>query len=219
MKKMALALGVTMGVAGAFGLVQLVACSSDTQDTDGGPGKDGGKLDTGAADSGNPTDSGNPADSGCATITLHPNPDAGAYCPFQAGDGGNNKFDNCAGGQHCCEYAVSANLPSTCNAGNSPCTVPPDAGPNYDWKCNEKDDCTGNDICCLVGNVITPDKYCVGQAFTTGVTGSICKASCTTLPDAGAGNEVQLCASQSECTGGKTCMPFKKVGGQYGVCL
>lgn len=216
MKKLDWAWSVMVGIASAAALVQFVACSSDTQDADAGPGKDSGKADTAAGDTGTP-DSGTPTDGGCAAIGLHPNPDAGAYCPFQAGPDGST-FGNCAVGQHCCEYAVSANLPSTCNAANGACATP-DASPNYDWKCNEKDDCTGNDTCCIVGKVFTQDSLCSGQAFTTGVTGSVCKPSCTTLQDAAPGNEVQMCAKSSECPNGKTCMPFKKAGGQYGVCL
>jgi len=221
MKKMTWAWGMTLGLAATAGMVQLVACSSDSTDTDAGPGKDSGKSDTGTTgDSGNPSDSGggndSATDSGCAAINTFPNPDAGAYCPFQAGPDG-SVFGNCGTGQHCCQYAVSANLPSTCNNANSACLTP-DASPNYDWRCNEKDDCQGNQVCCLIGNVITQDKFCSGQAFTTGVTGSACKASCATLQDGGPGNEVQMCTSSAEC-GGKTCMPFKKGGGSYGVCL
>lgn len=222
MKKMTWAWGVTLGVAAAAGMVQLVGCSSDDSANDGGTKTDSGKPDTGpAGDGGNPADTGpgpdGGGDAGCAAINTYPNPEAGAYCPFQAGgDGG--VFGNCATGQHCCQYAVSANLPSTCNNANTACMTP-DAGPNYDWKCNEKDDCNQNQVCCLVGNVIVQDKFCSGQAFTTGVTGSVCKQSCSTLQDGGPGNEVQMCANSSECAGGKTCMPFKKGGGSYGVCL
>jgi hypothetical protein len=221
MKKMAWAWGVTLGLAGAAGMVQVVGCSSDSTDTDGGTGKDSGK-DTGSSDTGPAGDSGNPgdsapSDSGCAAIKLFPNPDAGAYCPFQAGPDGST-FGNCGTAQHCCQYGVSANLPSTCSNANANCQTP-DASGNYDWKCNEKDDCNQNQVCCLLANVVVEDKFCSGQAFTTGVTGSTCKASCATLADGGIGNEVQMCSGNGDCTGGKVCMPFKKGGGSYGVCL
>lgn len=212
--------GALAGALGASGALALVACSSGDDNSGTDAGKDSGKADTGSGgDSGGNPDTGN-MDSGnaveCGTLALHPDPDAGPYCPFQAGgDGG--VFANCGIGQHCCEYSVDSGLPSTCNGGSTACNSAINNG-GYDWHCDEPNDCAdAGTTCCIEGNVIVPDKLCPATtAFVTGVTGSACKTSCV-MTDAG--GEVQMCQSQSDCTGGKTCLTFKKVGKNLGVCL
>ena len=202
--------GVFAGTMAASGALGLAACNSGDGTADAG--KDSGKLDTGTGMDGNTgldtgTDGNTMMD--CGTIPLFPSADAGPYCPFQAGgDGGT--FANCLNGQHCCEYNVEAGLPSTCNNGASAC-----ANGATDWKCDEPNDCTTG-TCCIQGNVITPDKFCFGQAFVTGVTGSACKSTCVKTD---AGGEAQMCARNSDCPNGTTCYGFKKLGMNLGVCL
>ena len=90
-------------------------------------------------------------------------------------------------------------------------------GTATDWNCDEPNDCTMNgETCCIQGNVIQLDKFCFGQAFVTGVTGSVCKAMCVKTD---AGGEAQMCAKSSDCPNGTTCYGFKKQGKNLGVCL
>lgn len=209
--------GVLAGTMAASGALGLVACSGGDDDAGTDGGKDTGtKADTGTGTDGNTGMDGNMGTDGntmmdCGTIPTFPTPEAGPYCPFQAGgDGG--IFASCATNEHCCEYTADSGLPSTCSASQVMCVNSPGA---IDWQCDEQGDCTGM-TCCIQGNVISKDKFCFGQAFVTGVTGSKCQASCTKTD---AGGEAPMCSKSSDCPNGTTCHTFKKSGKNLGVCL
>ncbi len=133
--------------------------------------------------------------------TLHPHAAIGSYCPFGA-----TGTLTCAG-QECC--ASPSGTTSTCEPTGAPCPV---AGSTR-WECNQPADCGGGVCCGNVGASVALDSMC-GFYRAPSVTESICQASC-------AAGQLTLCASQAECSPGKTCVPFKSGGRaiQLGACL
>jgi hypothetical protein len=208
---------VVFGGALGASLVGVVACSGggdDMSGTDSGPKKDG----TVGSDTGPGVDSGGDSsgkdggkiycDSG---LSFHPSPDAGPYCPFQAGDAA---FSSCSLGQKCCEPLSADGGPSTCINGNQSCPQGVTS-----WECDEKSDCMGQNVCCIQANgALKEDGLCIGQAFVTQVTGSVCKSACSGVVDGGT-SEAPLCSGQADCPNGTTCLKFSKQSKQLGVCL
>jgi hypothetical protein len=219
MKKISFVLAGCAGTLLALGALTLGACSSEEGGTDSGPPKPDSGRDTGGGDTSNPPNDGGGRDGSdaavmkqdCGVIPLFPSPEAGPYCPFQLAPDGGNAFGNCAIGQHCCHYAASAGLKSTCNNPNQACNAAIADG-GYDWYCDEKSDCPGQ-VCCVSRNVLDKDNLCIGEAFITGVKGSTCKASCDS------NTEGEACSSDADCSGGKACFTYKKGGKNLGVCL
>jgi len=212
-KKLAWILAGSSAVAGA--VLGLAACSGD--DTKPVATKDAG-VDSTTGDSGKDTstnDSSTPdtgADGSACFSKLRPAPDAGPFCYFipKANDAGMGI--NCATGQTCCYGAAKGGDagfdPSSCVNGNSAaCPAPTtDASPGNSFECAEKDDCTGNNICCIVPFITAdggPATLSTGvDKFTCtiakGEMGTRCKASCAT-------GEWQGCQSDTEC-GNKKCV-------------
>jgi hypothetical protein len=229
-KKLAWILAGSSAVAGA--VLGLAACSGDdtkpitTKDsgTDSTTGTDAAK-DTSTNDSSNPDTS--TGDGGVCFDKLRPNPEAGPFCPFVAKpDGGVGV--NCATGETCCYGAPKGGDAgfdlSVCKSGGAAaCPAPTNPTARADIaECTEKDDCTGNQICCIVpldidggttatlSTGIDSKTTCV---YAKGEKGTRCQASC------GAG-EWQGCQSDSEC-GSKKCTLIGVLAGdnlQMGYC-
>lgn len=223
-----IALGGIMIAAGAIGAA---ACSDTTPGTgvpsngvDATAKVDGGGTDE---DTGTGDDTGTTQKDGSAGAdaakecgsppSLHPTPDAGIYCPFQA-DGGPDASRNCENlpGTHCCNYPQAANKPSTCNTVATACGPEADAG-GADFGCDEPNDCavssTGTAHCCLRGTVKV-DAVCK-TSFGSLVKGTHCSAGAC----ANAG-EIELCSTQADCTvAGETCTPFSTKAKELGACV
>ena len=205
--------------------VGLAACSSDSgTGTPTGGNDSGGNADStshtdGAmqGDTGMTGDTGMMGDGGtgaeCGTTpSLHPS-DGGpgsVYCPFGP-DGGSIHCDPGAN-QICCinPKVNGAFPPSTCST-----TCPyADAGGATNLECEDKITCTANNkgaVCCGSGPMPALDTAC-GYYSEKGLKGGACAATC-------AANEFELCATSAECSGGKTCTPFKAKGMQLGYCM
>lgn len=142
------------------------------------------------------------ADCGTAP-SLHPSPEAGVYCPFQAV----GAPSRCAIGTHCCVYPTNAGKVATCNPLGVACD--PVEG-TADFGCDEPADCPGaGQVCCLKGTV-EKDPAC--YAFGKGVTATTCR------PTACAVDEAQICSGSGQCPAGKTCVPFATRGKELGAC-
>ena len=171
------------------------------------PDRMSGSQDAGAADvivdAGREASSAPPeAGIDCGTAPpIFTNAAAGPFCPFTSAG-----FVSCAQGQHCCEYAADAGMPSTCNAG--PCASPAILS-GADWQCDEENDCPQNEVCCLVGSA-AKSSTCPTRFFGVAVSGSMCRTTC------GAGERV-VCGSQADCTTG-TCAQFSARGKSLGFC-
>lgn len=208
MKKKTLAWILIGGAASAGGALLLAACSDGTSPI---TVKDAGKDSTVSNDGGPdvtqpPADGGADADAAVCFSKLRPAPDAGPFCYFiPKPDGGNGI--NCATGQTCCYGAPKGGDagfdPSTCvNGGSAACPAPTNdaSTPGDSFECAEKDDCTGNQVCCIIpfgdaGVTTGVDNFTC--TFAKGEKGTRCKASCGT-------GELQGCQSDTECNG-KTC--------------
>lgn len=214
--RMAWILGGGAAVGMAMIAMSLGACSSG-----GGTGTDAGKdvttADTGKADTG--SDTGTTPDTGiqdagadCKTVpsSFPFSTDAGPFCPYVASADGGTTFADCANGEHCCVYKQSTNLPSTCNAGATACTPGLDAG-TTDFECEETNDCTGGNVCCLTApGFLAQDQGCTAYHYVSSMKGTTCMASC--------GSQPQICGSNADCTGGKTCQPVNTKGIWIGAC-
>jgi hypothetical protein len=130
----------------------------------------------------------------------------GPFCPFQSGD----VFSNCAVGEHCCEYAEAANIPSTCSAGATACAV--EIATGFDWRCDETNDCPGGQVCCFASPV-TPHPQCIGQ-----YSGSPDAHSTACRIGACAAGETRTCGSQADCPLGTTCTGMRFRGKHFGFC-
>jgi len=148
-----------------------------------------------------------PVDAGpdCGTPpALHPETEAGVYCPFTA-----TGAIHCAVGQECCETPSTVVNGSTCQPGGAACPVTGSLA----WGCDGPVDCEGNaagGVCCA-GGVVALDAVCGfdrGSAFT----GSHCAQSC-------AAGEVSICSETTDpCAPGTQCTPFKVAGVVLGTC-
>jgi hypothetical protein len=149
-----------------------------------------------------------PVDAGpdCGTPpALHPETDAGVYCPFAAAGA-----IHCNAGQECCEAPTAASGDSTCQAAGAACPITGSLA----WQCDGPVDCAGSadgPICCAAGTVAN-DAVC-GYERGSAFPGSHCAQSCVT-------GEVSLCTTTSDpCTAGGVCTPFKVAGVVLGTCL
>ena len=130
---------------------------------------------------------------------LHPQAEAGVYCPFTA----TGAVRSCRRrSQACCEGAGRRG--DDLDVRSDDRRVP---GPRlrFDWKCNGPLDCAGSEsgaVCCGAG-AVQFDGTC-GFYRATNVTGTHCANAC--LP-----GEIAVCGAQADCTSG-TCTPFKVAG-------
>jgi hypothetical protein len=191
------------------------ACSGDdTLPKDSGPkdqtSGDTSKPDTGTPDTG--TDGG-PKDANTSDCKNVPEAapfttDSGPFCPFQ-GDG--STFGACLGTEHCC---LPASGNSTCTPNGTACTFAKDAATNSDFQCNETNDCTTGQVCCEnAGALIQQDPGCTMYDFVSGQKGTSCVQ--TSCPQ----GQAQVCGSNADCTGGKTCFPVNTKAMWLGVCV
>ena len=200
--------GVLLGALGISTVAGIAACSNGGDDTtDSGVNKDsgvkdtgGGGMDTGGGGMDGGGDGGGQVDCG-STATLHPESEAGVYCPFSGVDGGSNL--TCKGlTEHCCE---PPNGTSSCKPIATTCGMT-----DTDWQCEDQADCVTG-ICCGLGKPGGPDPGCV-NLFASGFTGSKCMTSCS---DAGL---FQICEADGQCPNGQKCKPAKIKGNQVGIC-
>jgi hypothetical protein len=194
------------------------------------PDTGSGTPDTGAPpgnDTGTPIQDAGAADCHKAPPNLHPEIEAGVYCPFsEVGDAGNLY---CKNGQSCCITPYSTpSIPSTCNTGACPVTG------STVLECEGTPDCASKgagNICCGFGSIktqaacgtIAPYSYVSGFAYGTngvkGTGGSFCATSCAQVSDAGASvSTFQICSQTSECPTGSTCTPIEPSGVGLGYC-
>jgi len=154
-------------------------------------------------DGGSIHDAGHDVDNCGTAPTLHPEVEAGVYCPFTP-----TGSTRCMGGQECCESPANLTNMSSCQANGTTCPV---AG-SIPWACNGPLDCASSSLgatCCGVGAVMedTTCSFYRGSAFT----GSHCATGCSA-------GEVILCDQAVQCTAG-TCTPFKVDGIAFGTCM
>ena len=149
-----------------------------------------------------------PVDAGpvCGTPpVLHPEAQAGVYCPFTA-----TGSIHCAAGEECCETPTTVPLGSTCQPEGATCPVTGSLA----WGCDGPVDCAGNAagaVCCAAGTVAL-DPAC-GFHRGAGFAGSHCATSCAT-------GEVSICAAPTDpCAAGTQCTAFKMAGVVLGTCL
>ncbi len=149
----------------------------------------------------------NPPDAGpvCGTPpTLHPELDAGVYCPFAAAGA-----IHCNAGQECCEAPSTSTGQSTCQAIGAACPI---TG-SLDWQCDGPVDCAGSaagPVCCGAGTVAN-DPSCNFQRGS-GFQGSHCAQSCVA-------GEVSLCSAATDPCASGVCTAFKVAGVVLGTCL
>lgn len=216
MKKTRIAWGLLAAGVVATGGIWMAACSEDSGTTPIPGGQDASKSDSSTTtDATTDTDSGG-GDGGCVPTedarapSLHPNADAGAYCPFQPQDAG--LPSNCNLDQRCCQFSASANKDSECIARGATCDPEVDAG-GASWECDEPEDCVGDAggaVCCLIArDVPQDDKTC--HRYGSLVKGSVCRAQCQT-------GEFTICSRDSHCSIG-ACTPFSTKAKELGVCL
>src|SRR5262245_24799790 len=138
------------------------------------------------------------------SMLFPPATDAGTvtlYCPFSGADGGKAIYCDTAT-QHCCEPKMGQ---SSCVPAAMPCK----AG-DTDWQCEDPIECPQGQVCCGTGNLMkNADPNCANTAAN--FSGTHCAPSC-------AGNEIIMCTSDAECSGGMTCLPFRARGNQVGGC-
>ncbi len=232
-------------IAGAvFGCsagVGLVACGSSTTSTTSGAtthststtGPSSTSGSTGTATGGSPTTgstgtamgggtttttTGGTGGSTCeAASTLFPPkiPDGGGppdfYCPFSKVDGGSSMYCLSAT-EECCETTADAGIPSSCQ----PLTGGTCAAGSTIWQCDDPAECpSATPVCCALGNgtknpVIEETAGCTDH-YASEMTGTKCVAT-------GACTTIVMCTSDAECTGGMTCLPFRKAGNSVGGC-
>jgi len=161
-------------------------------------------VDSGVADTGI-LDATIAVDACGTTPALHPETEAGVYCPFTAtGD------IHCPAGGQCCEAPESAGgTSSTCAALGAACPIPLSLA----WECDGPLDCAGSragPVCCAAGTVAT-DPVC-GYDRGTGLTGSYCATSCTP-------GDISICSSPTDPCSSGTCTPFKVAGVVLGTCM
>lgn len=220
---------LVLGTAGV-----LVACSSDdgasplptytpgpndNKNTSGGTsgdqgtGDDDDDVDAGK-DAGKPVDCKDPQ-------TARSNP--GVYCRKNAD--GVDKDGYCSDSDKpvCCSDgkpgAGGDFLPGKCIATDGDCGYPKDTVGTRQWECTKSAHCGDNGpACCVIagegGNPLVQKDQC-GERFNNSdikfVGGSRCQPSCNT-------NELQLCAKDKDCAGGKTCK-FINIASRFaGVC-
>jgi hypothetical protein len=164
--------------------------------------KDGGGMTMPGVDGGH--DAGVDATDTCGTTpALHPEVEAGVYCPFTAT--GNI---HCTAGQECCETPSTTANGSTCETVGTSCPV---AG-SIDWVCQGPLDCASSSngpVCCGAGTV-AEDNTC-GFDRGSGFVSTHCSTLCQT-------GEVTVCsAATGDCASG-TCVPFKIAGIVLGAC-
>jgi hypothetical protein len=216
-RKLGWVLGIACLAAGSgFGAM---ACSSSSA----GPT---GSVDSGStADTGSNVDSGEEPDAGggpdCGkTPRLHPGDGGSLYCPFGPEGGA---IDCPTGSTICCiggeisrgNYAVSQ-----CGVPGQTCPNPlPDAGmyPARTVECEEALDCPagggGAMVCCATGGTPAMDTACGYYRESPGFTATTCTAGATCPA-----GQFQMCATDTECGSGHTCVPFRAVGIQLGFC-
>ena len=217
------------GVAG----FSAAACSSSSTPTptvdSGSPAGDTGSsaTDTGSSttDTGSappPSDGG--TESSCGnTPSLHPSTAGeGLYCPFGAAPDGGSLTLYCGadGGADnlCCVSGEvgSSYPPSFCAKGS--CTFTATTGITQIACEDPATDCPSGNVCCGAatgGKVISLDPGCTYDKLSDWAY-TRCATSCGTN-EAGA-VEFELCATNAECSGGKTCTPFKAKGLDLGYC-
>ncbi len=180
-----------------------------------GGGNAGSPAGAGGGPGGAPAGAGGTGGSSCDTNlpSLHPPkgasgaggaPAHGIYCPFSNAGGGGPKYCK-ATTEKCCEGAKSGDL-SVCSALGDACPQ------NFDAiECTDGPaDCGGAKKCCAKGTfAINPDPLCAN--FASKFKGTYCADAC-------APEESEVCTSDDQCGGGKTCHAFKARGGEYGVC-
>jgi hypothetical protein len=200
------------------------ACSSASPASPGNSvDSGGGSPDTGAsaAETGgdDPADGGDGGPSCGSTPHLHAGDGGSLYCPFGP-DG--SAIDCPTGSTICCiggeisrgNYAVSQ-----CGTPGQLCPNPlPDGGkyPARPVECEEANDCAGDGgpmVCCATGGTPAMDTACAYYRESPGFTATTCTPA-TTCP----AGQYQICAHDTECASGKTCVPFKAVGLQLGFC-
>jgi hypothetical protein len=148
---------------------------------------------------------------------LHPETQAGVYCPFSGADGGDNV--TCSAGEHCCEPPESANKVSTCEPAVTTCPV----ASSTDWQCEGAPDCASESgtVCCGTGTIEqqAPQPDCgdggyAAFSYVSGFKGSACASTCS-----GTG-VFRICSKDSECPGGAagSCVPIEPKGGGIGYC-
>jgi hypothetical protein len=177
---------------------------------DTGPGSDAmGGGDTGPSDAGGDVNCGKPSD-------LHPEKEAGIYCPFSAvGDGGDK---TCTGGQVCCQTLSADAGASTCEPAGTAVTACPSPSDSVVWECEDPIDCVGSSggaLCCGFGTAEKEAPSCSNYDYVSGSKGkgSVCASSC-------AGGNI-ICETQAECTAAEagTCTPVKDHGNSIGFCM
>ena len=191
--------GTGTGGAPSSSSSEVASSSSSTSSSSGA----GGAATSGS--SGSSSSSGGDAGTCKSPSKLFPpNPDGGTvvlYCPFSGPDGGKDLYCDYAT-QHCCE-------PKTGQAFCEPAAMPCNAG-DTDWKCDDPTECPPGQVCCGTGMLMkSADPNCANTA--NNFSGTHCAHSC-------AANEIIMCTSDGECTGGKTCLPFRARGNQVGGC-
>jgi hypothetical protein len=135
---------------------------------------------------------------------LHPELDAGVYCPFAAAGS-----IHCNAGQECCEAPSTATGESTCDAVGAVCPI---TG-SLTWQCDGPVDCAGSasgPVCCG-GGTVANDSVC-NYERGSGFTGSHCAQSCVA-------GEVALCSAATDPCASGVCTPFKVAGVVLGTCL
>jgi hypothetical protein len=150
-------------------------------------------------------DAGPDAGDDCGTApALHPEAEAGVYCPFTA-----SGSIHCAAGQECCETPSTVANGSTCQPTGAACPVTGSLA----WGCDGPVDCAGSSagsVCCAEGDV-SLDAVC-GFDRGSGFTGSHCAQGC-------AAGEVAICSETTDpCAQGTQCTPFKVAGVVLGTC-
>ncbi len=203
-------------LVGSGGL--MIACSSSDNTgnpstgggTDSGTGGHDGSTSgsdsgTGGQDSGGSSDAGTGSECG-TTPALHPSDAGSIYCPFGP-DGGAITCQN----EACCISGKvgSAFPPSTCAMAGQ-CNFQADAG-NTEIDCEQSADCPSGQVCCGGGPAPQQVQGC-GYYQEKGMQYAKCAASCQAA-------EWQICSSNADCTGGKTCTPTKIKGAGIGFCM
>lgn len=229
-------------VAGASALA-VVACNTDNGATPL-PSADTNKSDTGTGggeeedDAEAPQDDGGTTEAGCTKEIPKLRSSVGPYCyggapprdgGSDAGDGGPGP-GNCADpNQVCCNGGLKPNdagfEESTCKASVAECETFFQGSASTDntiWECSEAEHCGGGSKCCLLaGKEGTPRVgsnrdypgcdvgYVTANPKFQG--GTRCQASCKT-------GEIALCAKNSDCPDGETCIPATVANRYTGVC-
>ncbi len=173
-----------------------------------------------------PDGGGGPVDCGAAPKLRSPFPpdggDGGAtsfYCPFAEGGS-----PYCTGDQTCCAgsgTSAGGFDPTNCLEGKVECSAG-SRGPRSRWQCGSPANCPGaTPNCCIPGTDAGPPAVdtekvngtlCPAE-FQRGfyIGGTVCRAGCN-------GGELTVCSKDSDCGGGKKCVPFATNSRDLGYC-